>query len=284
MSNKLGYYNMYDINGKPLPKDLIEQDIYLKEMYHRALALGDLSILPSITLTESGFRLDKVSDMLIQDNILYIPEGTAIIGREACKDLINIESVVFNKELIHISGQAFEGCSNLKSAVLYDGLLEIAPYAFKGTNIKCLDIPGTVKVVKFDSLNDVLLELKLNYGTKKLILNHYSHYKEIQKIWIPPTISHLDIRYMKSLVEIHIFDGLNDILYNKDVKIIKEGSWGNWKQYKKEELEKELSKLYQRRDRLLKVKDDIIKDFNIQIQLEKIEESILHTEIELRKC
>lgn len=258
MSDKVGYKNLINSNKQDILDKFKERDEYFQYLYTRALALGENVELPAISLTESGFRLDKVTSMLIEDGVLYIPEGITIIANDASSTLSKIDrekvkKIIFNNELITIGAYSFYDYENLELLEFNNGLCEISSSTFSKTSIKVLNIPGTVKYVYTNICDKTSVEeYILNYGSLKFILKGYYNVSQIKTLWIPPTLSPINLGSLQNLSEIHVFNGYNlDKFYiPKDVKIIVEkDGWGNWREFKKNDIEKKLNKLYKKIER-----------------------------------
>lgn len=265
MGDKVGYKNLINSNKQDILEKFKERDEYLKYLYTRALALGENVELPAISLTESGFRLDKVTSMLIEDGVLYIPEGITIIANDASSTLSKIDrekvkKIIFNNELITIGAYSFYDYENLELLEFNNGLCEISSSTFSKTSIKVLNIPGTVKYVYTNICDRTSVEeYILNYGSLKFILKGYYNVSQIKTLWIPPTLSPINLGSLQNLSEIHVFDehNLSKFYLPKDVKVIVEkDGWGNWREFKKGEIEKQLNKLYKKLERYEKIDDD----------------------------
>lgn len=265
MGDKVGYKNLINSNKQDILEKFKERDEYLKYLYTRALALGENVELPAISLTESGFRLDKVTSMLIEDGVLYIPEGITIIANDASSTLSKIDrekvkKIIFNNELITIGAYSFYDYENLELLEFNNGLCEISSSTFSKTSIKVLNIPGTVKYVYTNICDRTSVEeYILNYGSLKFILKGYYNVSQIKTLWIPPTLSPINLGSLQNLSEIHVFDehNLSKFYLPKDVKVIVEkDGWGNWREFKKGEIEKQLNKLYKKLERYEKMDDD----------------------------
>lgn len=258
MGDKVGYKNLINSNKQDILEKFKERDEYLKYLYTRALALGENVELPAISLTESGFRLDKITSMLIEDGVLYIPEGITIIANDASSTLSKIDrekvkKIIFNNELITIGAYSFYDYENLELLEFNNGLCEISSSTFSKTSIKVLNIPGTVKYVYTNICDKTSVEeYILNYGSLKFILKGYYNVSQIKTLWIPPTLSPINLGSLQNLSEIHVFNehNLDKFYIPKDVKIIVEkDGWGNWREFKKNDIEKKLNKLYKKIER-----------------------------------
>lgn len=275
MGERVGYKNLINRNKQDILEKFKDRDEYFQYLYTRALALGENIELPAISLTESGFRLDKITSMLIEDGVLYIPEGITIIANDASSTLSKIDrekvkKIIFNNELITIGAYSFYDYENLELLEFNNGLCEIASNTFSKTSIRVLNIPGTVKYVYSNICDKTSVEeYILNYGSLKFILKGYYNVSQIKTLWIPPTISPINLGSLQNLSEVHIFNGYNlDKFYiPKDVKIIVEkDGWGNWREFKKKDIENKLNKLYKKIERYEKTgNNNMINKTNEQI-------------------
>lgn len=267
MGDKVGYKNLINSNKQDILEKFKERDEYFQYLYTRALALGENVELPAISLTESGFRLDKVTSMLIEDGVLYIPEGITIIANDASSTLSKIDrekvkKIIFNNELITIGAYSFYDYENLELLEFNNGLCEISSSTFSKTSIKILNIPGTVKYVYTNICDKTSVEeYILNYGSLKFILKGYYNVSQIKTLWIPPTLSPINLGSLQNLSEIHVFNkhNLDKFYIPRDVKIIVEkDGWGNWREFKKNDMEKKLNKLYKKIERYEKTSNTIM--------------------------
>lgn len=80
---------------------------------------------------------------------IVLPTSLTKIGREVFADCRNLTSVTFTDSNIKLlPTEAFEGCVNLTTVQLPSSLRAIGSYAFKGTKIASLELPG--KLFKLD--------------------------------------------------------------------------------------------------------------------------------------
>lgn len=275
MGEKIGYRNLINKGKEDILEKFKDRDAYYQYLYTRALAFGENTDYPAISLTESGFRLDKITSMLIEDEILYIPEGITIIANNAsfylsAKDREKVKKIIFNDELITIGAESFSNYKNLESLEFKNGLRDISSYVFSNASIKVLNIPGTVKYVYSNICDKTSVEeYILNYGSLKFILKGYYSISQIKKLWLPPTISPVNLFCLSNLSEIHVFNenDLSKFYLPDNVKVIVEkDGWGNWREFKKKDLEHQLNKLYKKIERYEKVNNEtMLKKTNAKI-------------------
>lgn len=73
---------------------------------------------------------------------IVIEDGIENINKNAFKDFVNLEEVIFPKNMPgQISDYAFSGAPKLKKVTIPDGLIRIGNYAFYGTGITKVEIP-----------------------------------------------------------------------------------------------------------------------------------------------
>lgn len=265
MGENLGYRNLINRSKQDILEKFKDRDEYYQYLYARVLAFGENIELPSISLTESGFRLDKITSMLIEDDVLYIPEGITIIANDASSclsktDRKRVKKIIFNDELKTIGAYSFYDYENLESLEFNNGLCEISSNSFSISLIKTLNIPGTVKNVYVNICDKTNVEeYILNYGSQKFLLKSYYSASQIRKLWLPPTILPVHLGSLSNLLEIHVFNknNLGKFYIDKNVKIIVEkDGWGNWREFKKKDIENRLSKLYKKIERYEKINNN----------------------------
>lgn len=107
---------------------------------------------------------------------ISLPDNFTTIGEE-CFMESKIESVQFPSSLKYIDANAFNGCSNLKSLELKEGVVELGYYAFANcASLGDVNIPstitGTKKIVSFqdnafENINDIIvMRMPVDIGVK----------------------------------------------------------------------------------------------------------------------
>ena len=124
-----------------------------------------------------------------------IPDGIAVIGREAFCGCENVRSVTFPKSVKIISGEAFRELINLESVVFPEGLEKIENQAFRGCkNLKEAILPDSLKIMEFAAFYDCENLEKIRFGKKlkSLEATVLNGNKGIQRLVIPATIQKIN--------------------------------------------------------------------------------------------
>lgn len=113
------------------------------------------SEVPETEVQEVTDELYKDSVDMVYNHLIYRLDNdnnVIISGIDNANDNTDIELVIpaeiDGHNVISIEGDAFKGCTNIKSVVLNDGLETIGISAFHGTSISEIDIPATVTTIK----------------------------------------------------------------------------------------------------------------------------------------
>lgn len=154
---------------KRLPKELVldfdincdDIDLISKEELYQSLE--------KITVTEKSLKYKSIEGIVyskdgkclvkcpIAKKHIDIPDTVESIGANAFKDNPNISEIKFPQNIKNILNSAFDGCCNLKSIVLNEGLQKIADNAFKDNpNLRFVDIPESVEYIGINNFESVV--------------------------------------------------------------------------------------------------------------------------------
>ena len=154
---------------------------------------------------EEFYRYDPTVEYTIQDGVLIsykgdskavgIPKTVHAIGAGAFKGNTKVTKVSLTK-ISEIRAGAFEGCSNLKNAVLSDGLTKIGEDAFANCEkLVELSIPDTVSEIG----NDAFLRCGVNKvvwpkGITHIPSGMFRDCPQLYEIVIPPQVTEIGRR------------------------------------------------------------------------------------------
>ena len=107
----------------------------------------DYIVIPkSVKNADGALSGSLVKTVLFEPGIKIIPENSCCFAEE-------LKSVIIPEGVEIIETCAFESCGNLKSIELPDSLAEIEYYAFAGTGLESLEIPGNVTYLGDDFIS-----------------------------------------------------------------------------------------------------------------------------------
>ncbi len=128
----------------------------------------------------------------------------SILNDSLFKKHTEIESINLPDSLKEIGAFVFDGCTNLKTIKLPDGLEGFWQYAMTRTSVEEIEIPASVKeIIPFTfSQSKSLKKVIINEGTKKIAGWAFKDCTELTDIYLP--ISLTDISETA-------FDGCGDV-------------------------------------------------------------------------
>ena len=125
---------------------------------------------------------------------LVIEEGITSIGSWSFYQFRNIQSVILPKSLTKINERAFH-CFNgsFKEIVFPEGLKEIGEYAFDGSDIERLEIPGSLKIISLGAFHccDDLKEVIIKDGCTTIGAYAFNNCIYLSNITIPATVKNI---------------------------------------------------------------------------------------------
>ena len=114
----------------------------------------------------------------------------SILSDDIFKGNTSLESIVIPDTVKQFGGFMFDGCINLKSIKLPEGIEDIWQYAFVRTSIEEIEIPGSVKSIVpytfFDS--KALKKVIINEGTSKIYGSAFKGCTALTDVYLPSTI------------------------------------------------------------------------------------------------
>lgn len=152
---------------------LTESQIYFSQgigTLTRALFKAGIDPMPYLTEIPYCFLYGDY-----QIKKIDIPNNIEFIQMCAFCNCTDLTTVTLGKNVSVIYYGAFEGCVNLTNVTLNEGLLEIGQYAFRGTDIKKIRIPSTVRSIDIQAFpDDVVMEVfPGSYGHDWAFTNGY---------------------------------------------------------------------------------------------------------------
>ena len=125
-----------------------------------------------------------------------IPDGIRTIDKEWVKQHIdkNVIKVICPSSLWKIGEDAFKQYNNLEEIILNKGLMDIGKSAFEECKLKKITIPGTVKVIKYNTFNNCtsLEEIRINNGVERINAFAFGgNHSLTKKIIIPISINYI---------------------------------------------------------------------------------------------
>ncbi len=118
-----------------------------------------------------------------------IPEGVKTIESSAFANNYSIESVKLPNSVEIIGPQAF-WCSTLKDIEFSSNLIEIGDSAFRGSGVKKIELPSTVKYIRRGAFMECacLKSASLQEGLKEIGHNAFEWCYELKEINIPGSV------------------------------------------------------------------------------------------------
>ena len=83
-------------------------------------------------------------------------DGIEVIEKEAFYECCSLCKILSPPLVRAIKERAFSYCEWLTAAILNDGLEEIGEYAFSGCALVCIDIPPSIRVIKYCAFHIVV--------------------------------------------------------------------------------------------------------------------------------
>ena len=166
-------------------------------------------ITVSNSVTIIGFSAFKSSSIIT----VNLSEQTSIIKNAAFMDCINLCNISLPNSLLEIGSSAFENCRSLKQITipsnvtswgtdsfansgleklhLSEGLVYIPENSFLGTQIKELQFPSSIKIIKWQAFGNCakLESIILNYGLITISDSAFAANSNLTQIIIPKTVT-----------------------------------------------------------------------------------------------
>jgi hypothetical protein len=117
-----------------IPKDVIHAQVHPSIKVIREQAFLRQSLLMSVELHD----------------------GIEVIEKEAFYECCSLCKILSPPLVRAIKERAFSYCEWLTTAILNDGLEEIGEYAFSGCALVCIDIPPSIRVIKYCAFHVVV--------------------------------------------------------------------------------------------------------------------------------
>lgn len=142
-------------------------------------------------------------------------DGIESIGANAFKGCGKLKSIELPHNLKAIPAGLFKDCKLLEAVIINEQCSTIGGSAFENTNIKTIQLPPSVKIIKAKAFNNAgLKEIFFSEGLESL--GDYSLAKnEIKEIILPESIRHIGAFWIsntfRTLERVYLPDGLNDI-------------------------------------------------------------------------
>lgn len=114
---------------------------------------------------------------------INLPDSIKSIGDSAFCGMTGVESVVIPKDIQKISENCFAYARDLKEVVLPEGLKEIDDFAFAGSGLERIAIPGSVEDIKPTIFNscDSLAEIQVSEANKNFCYEDNALYSKDKK-------------------------------------------------------------------------------------------------------
>ncbi len=181
----------------------------------------DSVCLPSKTeiIGNNAFENSGISEM-------KFPETLSTIGDKAFYSCKFMDNVVFPASMRSVGKNAFNDNKNLKHLVLNEGLTTLGNRAFYGCDIRSLQLPSTLGMLKSEVFREnVRLEtVQFAEGLTVIESNAFYNCKSIKELVMPSTL--LEIKY-NAFAQC---DSLKSLTLNEGLKSIGENAFINcWK-------------------------------------------------------
>lgn len=188
----------------------VEYDVNYRDTYYRILSeeagtceVVGQSSLPNVYLHDSvvingkSYRLTHIADSAFMKKryikSISIPDGVVSIGKEAFRECKNITTINLPNSVREIDDYAFYGCSGVTYLRLSPAITLIPTGAFAGTNIKRVDIPEGVTVMKLDAFGNCteLQEVTLPSTLMTLERGVFWNCPKLKSITLPANVTSL---------------------------------------------------------------------------------------------
>lgn len=133
-----------------------------------------------------------------------IPDSVTKIGEQLFYGCTGLENIALPKNMHSIPYRMFDDCSSLNDPQIPDSVSEIGSYAFSGSGLKSIVIPGSVKTVDYyafygcASLEQVVLE----NGVQTLGSNAFGNCSKLKSLTLPESIQSVGDYVLTGLEEL----------------------------------------------------------------------------------
>jgi len=174
------------------------------ERYKRALEL-DPDNEELLSFDRHLVRNGIIYNWFIETDVVEIPEGTQKIWPGALKNKDVIREISFPSSLKKIPAGLLENLNKIEKIYISEGVEEIENYAFRGTKIKEIKLPSTIKSIKKAFSGSEIEKIELPEGIEDLT-SSFSNCFFLQEIKLPQTIKYIDFAFAncRSLKKINI--------------------------------------------------------------------------------
>lgn len=127
-----------------------------------------------------------------RDTAVIIPdtyEGMAVVmlSDELFAGHAEISRILLPKTLKYIGSRVFDGCDGLKSLRLPEGLENLAQFAFSGSGLEIIEIPGSIKSIVPFTFKDCshLNTAVVRIGVKKIYAQAFEGCENLELVAVP---------------------------------------------------------------------------------------------------
>lgn len=176
----------YSYNSKVVSVDMpdtvkvIEDGVF---MHNKALTTVRLS---NSLVEIGGSAFDGCTNL----STIQLPATLTKIGMRAFADCTSLKQIKIPKSVTEWQSESF-ALSGLETIELEEGLTVLGETAFGGTNIKSIEIPGSIKIIPSGvfSLCGKLETVILNAGIEKIEVQAFRKNTSLTEIVIPNTVT-----------------------------------------------------------------------------------------------
>lgn len=120
---------------------------------------------------------------------LYLPDNVTEIQEKAFTNVVSLEKLHLSKNLQILGDYAFDRAESLKELTLPAGITSMGDYCFRGSSIRELTVPGTVRLGKCAfSLCTELETLVLEEGIAYVPSGAFEHTYKLKELSLPSTL------------------------------------------------------------------------------------------------
>ena len=170
--------------------------------------------LPS-TLTNITSRAFRYCSNLVSS--VVIPSGVTTIGSDAFENCVNLTDVTFAQpSALKTFERIFNGCSNLTSIVIPEGVTSLANAAFSGNvNLLNITLPSTLTNIGNSAFQNCgLTSIAIPEGITAIRSYTFSACFNLQSVTLPSTITYMDpytFRYCSNLTSVVLSEGITSL-------------------------------------------------------------------------
>lgn len=153
--------NVQDIQDKAayILENIKDEDFFGRDKNYtyytpeKILALGDraTTVGKNDPLYIVGIYSEDFSEVVLSRNG---KDSDGIMSADAFSNRETLYSVAIKSGVLNVADGAFQGCNNLNSVFLAEGLIYIGYDAFAGTAISTIQIPDTVQTIQYGAFRN----------------------------------------------------------------------------------------------------------------------------------